>query len=357
MKILVLNGSPRGKKSTTMQITNSFLRGIKKTDDDIKVVHLVSYKIAPCKGCYCCWTYTPGKCVIKDDAVWILEDYLDADMVIWSSPLYSFGLTSIAKAMLDRLLPVYQPIIEERKNGQVTHPFRFDLNHQRYVLISGCGFYSYENNYEGLVKQFEIMYGDHLSSIICTEGELFKYEELKYRTSIYLELVEKAGHEYRANGVISEKTDQELKERHFIPSKYVSLANASWDITDRSLNQQEALQIKAKNKLIQMATTYDNTKIKDKLIILEFLFDDCGYQCQLVLNQTGCNMIENKEEFMEADVRFVTTVKKWTQVTERGLLRRRGERGDVRKQSGFQYLVDFVISLHDNHIRKEIKMI
>lgn len=357
MKILVLNGSPRGKKSTTMQITNAFLKGIKKPEDEIEIIHLVNQKVAACKGCYCCWTYTPGKCAIKDDGVWILQRYLDADIVIWSSPLYSFGLTSIAKAMLDRLLPVYQPIIEERKNGQVTHPFRFDLQHQKYVLISGCGFYAYENNYESLEKQFQIMYGDKYTGIICTEGELFKYPELRYKTNIYLEQVTKAGKEYREAGAVSAETAKELRERHFEPHKYVNLANNSWDIKDSNLIEQETLCIKARNKVVQMGMTFDEEKLKDDKIIIEFLFQDCGFRCQMQLDHTGCNINDDVDSFVTDDVRFVTTVKKWTQVTERGLLRRRGERGDVREQSGFQYLVDFVMSLHKNKIRKEIKVL
>lgn len=356
MKILVLNGSPRGKKSTTMQITDAFIKGIKKPDDQIEIVHLVNHKVSACRGCYCCWTNTPGKCVIKDDGVWILEHYLQAELVIWSSPLYSFGLTSIAKAMLDRLLPVYQPIIEERKNGQVTHPFRFDLQYQKYVLISGCGFYAYENNYESLEKQFQILYGDKYTSIICTEGELFRFEELRFKTNIYLEMVTKAGKEYRENGAVSEELEKRLRERHFVPKKYVDMANNSWDIKDDTLTEEEKLRIKARNIVVQMGMTFDEEKMNNKLII-EFLFQDCGYRCQMILDHSGCEINDDVDTFEKDNIRFVTTVKKWTQVTKHGLLRRRGERSEVREQSGFQYLVDFALSLDKNKMRKEIKVL
>ena len=50
--------------------------------DDIKFINLSSLKIANCIGCYGCWTKTPGKCVIRDDAVKIYPDIAKSDKLL-----------------------------------------------------------------------------------------------------------------------------------------------------------------------------------------------------------------------------------------------------------------------------------
>src|SRR5690606_8237534 len=98
---------------------------------------------------------------------------IKADLLIWSFPLYYFGMPSKMKAFLDRTLPTNLPYMRVNKKGTCGHPSRYDLSQQRYVLISTCGFCNVENNYDPLFRQFEIMFGDKLTKIICLEGELF----------------------------------------------------------------------------------------------------------------------------------------------------------------------------------------
>lgn len=37
--------------------------------DSWQLVDLSALKITPCVGCFGCWVKTPGRCVIRDDAV------------------------------------------------------------------------------------------------------------------------------------------------------------------------------------------------------------------------------------------------------------------------------------------------
>ena len=79
MKILLINGSPKGKRSNSLKLAYSFIEGFKNgcTDDEeiisIDELHVASMNIAACKGCFACWQKTPGICCIKDD-----EDIEDA---------------------------------------------------------------------------------------------------------------------------------------------------------------------------------------------------------------------------------------------------------------------------------------
>ena len=97
MKILVLNGSPK-KKSDTMVLTNAFLRGIEKNGShEIFVMNIFEMKISSCRGCFGCWQVKNKHCVIDDDQNRILDLYPEVDLIIWSFPLYCFGMPSHIK--------------------------------------------------------------------------------------------------------------------------------------------------------------------------------------------------------------------------------------------------------------------
>ena len=86
----------------------------------------------------------------------LIKMYINSDLIIWSFPLYYFGMPSKIKAFLDRLLPTSLPSINIKENQSCGHPGRYDLSHQMHLLISSCGFYSVKGNYDALFKQFEI---------------------------------------------------------------------------------------------------------------------------------------------------------------------------------------------------------
>jgi len=56
--------------------------------------------IKPCDGCYSC--AKTGKCHIKDDMQEIYLKLLEADGIIWGTPVYFFDVTAQAKILIDR---------------------------------------------------------------------------------------------------------------------------------------------------------------------------------------------------------------------------------------------------------------
>ena len=65
MKILLLNGSPKKKKSDTMHITRAFLDGMKETAaQEIHPINVTDRHIEFCRGCFAC-KYNGGHCVLK----------------------------------------------------------------------------------------------------------------------------------------------------------------------------------------------------------------------------------------------------------------------------------------------------
>lgn len=233
MKILVLNGSPRSAGSNTYCITDSFIKGMKSElagNVEVETADVYAAHIEHCKGCFCCWTATPGKCVIHDDMEKLLPKMISSDLVIWSFPLYYFGMPSKMKAFLDRNLPLNLPFMEKRPDGGCTHPRRYTSKSAGCVLISTCGFSSAENNYEALVTQFDIMFPEGYTKILCPEGELFTNRQFENRTKEYLSDVCRAGKEYAQNKSVSRDTMERLNEPLCPPDAYEAMADAGWNI-------------------------------------------------------------------------------------------------------------------------------
>jgi len=228
MNVLVMNGSPRGEGSCTMNLTRAFLQGADWADAE--VVDISKLNIQGCNGCFSCWTKTPGKCVIKDDMTDILPKIIAADVIIWSFPLYSCGIPGKMKCFWDRQIPLALPYMDkDAENGG--HPLRYDLSHQRHFFISTCGFWTPEGNYDSIIKLLEHGGGKNYKdfSIFCGQGELFNVPQLKERTDIYLEAVRWAGAEF-AKGEISEKTRELLTQPLFPREEFEKMADGSWDV-------------------------------------------------------------------------------------------------------------------------------
>ena len=92
MKILVFNGSPKRENSDTMHITNAFLSGMNEAhNNDIKIIHVIDKHIEYCNGCFAC-KRNGGTCFHQDDMKDILEEILQSDLLVFSFPLYCYGM-------------------------------------------------------------------------------------------------------------------------------------------------------------------------------------------------------------------------------------------------------------------------
>lgn len=227
MNVLIINGSPKGERSNTMNITRAFLEGAKWADAE--TIDISKYNIKSCSGCYSCWTTTPGKCVINDDMAELLPKIVKANIIIWSFPLYGCFFPGYMKIFTDRQLPLALPEMDESAvSGE--HPLRYDLSKQRHFYISTCGFWTSEGNYDSIIKLLERGYSkqDYKTyTIFCGQGELFNIPELKEQTSSYLDIVRRAG-EACISGNISKEIQDLLSEPLFPKKVFEKMANGSW---------------------------------------------------------------------------------------------------------------------------------
>ena len=67
---------------------------------EVEKVVVSKLRISPCKEIYAC--LKDGNCPIKDDMQSLYEKLLEADHIIFASPIFFYGITSQAKAVVDR---------------------------------------------------------------------------------------------------------------------------------------------------------------------------------------------------------------------------------------------------------------
>lgn len=223
MKILVLNGSPR-KKSDTMHITKAFLEGINfQNDCEIEIVDVIKKNIKPCLGCFKCIENGDNQCIQKDDQNEILDMMLLADVIIWSFPLYIFSLPSHLKAVLDRTLPFGRKEMKI-ENERVVHITNTNMKQKKYVMISGCGFPYFEDNFKAVKQLFYNLYTD-LTTICISEAPLLNETTALGLTQPLLEKIKDAGIEFKKNGKLTVKTSN-LIEIPLIPrDDYIRMCN------------------------------------------------------------------------------------------------------------------------------------
>lgn len=102
--------------------------------NDTKYFDLSSLKIANCMGCFRCWTKTPGKCVIRDDATAVYPCIAKSNKVIYVSRLKYGGYDSVMKTMLERAIPIQQAFI--RIHNDETHHVQRAVTPKQATIIA-----------------------------------------------------------------------------------------------------------------------------------------------------------------------------------------------------------------------------
>ena len=226
MRILVINGSPKKENSDTMHITRAFLDGMNEaSQNEVKTINAIDKHIEYCTGCFACMR-NGGNCVHNDDMRAILEEILDSDLLIWSYPLYCYGMPAPLKALLDRTLPL-SSMAMQKVGDRYEHVGQADFSHLKYVMICGCGFPNSKHNFEPAVMQFERCFPNEHTMITVPESPMFNAPEAAVVTVPRLELVKKAGKQYAESGVINEELLKEITSPMIPEDQYTEIVNGS----------------------------------------------------------------------------------------------------------------------------------
>lgn len=104
MRILVFMGSPNYDGNTAVT-TRFFTEELEKQGAEVDYVEVYKKNIGPCIACKKC-AYMPDTphCALDDDVNEMVDKVMEADSVVFASPIYSFYCTAPIKALQDRII-------------------------------------------------------------------------------------------------------------------------------------------------------------------------------------------------------------------------------------------------------------
>lgn len=103
-KVTVISTSLR-KGSNSDMLADKFCEGAREAGNDVEKISLIGKELQFCKGCLACQKL--GKCVIDDDANSIMQKVLEADVVVWATPVYYYEMAGQMKTLIDRMNAMY----------------------------------------------------------------------------------------------------------------------------------------------------------------------------------------------------------------------------------------------------------
>ena len=226
-KVLVLNGSPKAERSDTFVVTSAFISSMEKSSEfDVEVVNVIKLNIKPCLGCFACWKKLEGRCIQNDDQNELLRKYIEADIIIYSFPLYCYAMPSQLKAVVDRLLPLNKMTMTVDSEGRMHHERLVDQSKKKLIFICGSGFPNFEGNFESLKMMIRQKFGKEAITICVSEAPSLNQKEAEPVTKPLIEKFRKAGEHFSNTLEIPEETKKEL-EVPMIPNEmYIKIVNS-----------------------------------------------------------------------------------------------------------------------------------
>lgn len=104
-RILVVQGGGRPRGNTAL-LVEQFAKGASDAGHSVEIVSLNKLKVNGCLGCNACRYHKP--CVQKDDFNALVPKILDADCIVFASPLYFWTISSKLKAFIERFYCIAQ---------------------------------------------------------------------------------------------------------------------------------------------------------------------------------------------------------------------------------------------------------
>lgn len=101
-KVIAIVASPRRNGNSDL-LSDQFLRGAEESGHLIEKIYLHKEHLGCCMACYAC--RDTKKCAQKDAGNEIIEKMVDADVIVFSTPVYFYAMNGQLKTLIDRTCP------------------------------------------------------------------------------------------------------------------------------------------------------------------------------------------------------------------------------------------------------------
>lgn len=129
-KVLVLSSSPRRGGNSDL-LCDEFVKGAVQSGNAVEKIFLKDKKINYCTGCGVC--NDTHVCVQKDDMADILAKMVEADVIVFATPVYFYSMCGQLKTLIDRTVPRYTEITDKEVYFIVTAADTEEANMRRTI--------------------------------------------------------------------------------------------------------------------------------------------------------------------------------------------------------------------------------
>ncbi|MBL7140037.1 MAG: flavodoxin family protein [Planctomycetes bacterium] len=140
LHVLGISSSPRAR-SNSDALLGEALRGAETGGARTEHVRLSDLAIAPCRACEAC--AKTGECVIRDDFQPLLAKLLQADRLVFATPVHFMGVASQGKVFIDRCQSLWS------RKYRMKRPL-FAEDRDRRALVIAVGGSKVERMFDGI---------------------------------------------------------------------------------------------------------------------------------------------------------------------------------------------------------------
>lgn len=229
MKILAINGSYRGHRGQTGGFLRLLLSGAEIAGAECEEIILADLEMHHCLGCDTC--HKPEhylSCVYaqKDGVEDVFRKIAEADLLIYATPVYVFGISSLMKTFLDRLYSTSDVNqLRVTRSGMFFHHVDETICSKPFVPLICCD--NLDAQMPVNVRDYFRTYARFMDAPLAGElirngarmfGDLSSNEhpEIFPRIPNVINAYQQAGFELATNGVVSKKT-QRAANQEIIP--------------------------------------------------------------------------------------------------------------------------------------------
>jgi len=213
IKVIGISGSARsrfdmaGEDSNSEFLLNECLKKLKKLGAQTELIPLRDYNLQHCKACYSttntqchfyCSCYPKGS-PTEDDMTKIMYDkILEADIIIFATPVNNFKISSLMALFLDRCISLDGSL--EPANPKAAKNIKLNIEHTKYIeshadqKVEGSGFFrrfrgkvagiivtGHEEGASMVISQL-FMTLNHFGMIFCPWSNMYAMSSILYPT-------------------------------------------------------------------------------------------------------------------------------------------------------------------------------